>query len=293
MTLRSPFVASALLIASLAGAACDVRVGENGLSVDIAEGKAVEEWKGSYTLPAGSRVDVSNVNGPIEVVASTNAQIEIVAERTARAGSDEAARELLKAVEIKEEVSTDAVVIETVHQRSTGAFGRGRVNVNYTVKVPEGMQVTVRTENGGVRLAGVRGTFDAGTTNGGIRAVNLSGAIKAEVINGGIRVDMLRVEGPVELKSVNGGVTVGLPAGVNAELQARAVNGGVTVQDSFNITTTERERRRVAGRLNAGGPLISLETTNGGVRVSAADGTSSRTDGDDDDPQVEVIARER
>jgi hypothetical protein len=54
---------------------------------------------------------------------------------------------------------------------------------------------------------------------------------------------------------------------INAELEAAAVNGGVTTQDGLLLTASERTNKRVTGRLNKGGPTISVQTTNGGVRV--------------------------
>jgi len=46
-----------------------------------------------------------------------------------------------------------------------------------------------------------------------------------------------------------------------------AVNGGVSTQDGLPLTADDRTNKRVTGRLNKGGPRISVQTTNGGVRV--------------------------
>ena len=54
---------------------------------------------------------------------------------------------------------------------------------------------------------------------------------------------------------------------INAELEAAAVNGGVSTQDGLPLTADDRTNKRVTGRLNKGGPRISVQTTNGGVRV--------------------------
>ena len=44
--MRFPLVLAAAVLVS----ACDVRVGENGVSVGIIEGKATDEWVRTYTL---------------------------------------------------------------------------------------------------------------------------------------------------------------------------------------------------------------------------------------------------
>ena len=50
-----PIYLSALLVTAALGAACDVRVGENGVSVDVAGGKASNEWTRTYTISSGPR----------------------------------------------------------------------------------------------------------------------------------------------------------------------------------------------------------------------------------------------
>ena len=48
-----PNYLSALLVAAALGAGCDVRVGENGVSVDVGGGKASNEWTRTYTVAKG------------------------------------------------------------------------------------------------------------------------------------------------------------------------------------------------------------------------------------------------
>ena len=63
------------------GVACDVKVGKDGLSLDVASGKAADEWTRTYTLPKGGRLEIINVNGVIEVFPATGSQVEVVAKR--------------------------------------------------------------------------------------------------------------------------------------------------------------------------------------------------------------------
>jgi len=74
------------------------------------------------------------------------------------------------------------------------------------------------------------------------------------------------------MTTVNGGIRLEARPGLNATLEASAVNGGVMVRDGFPLQFTEREPRRVAGRINNGGSKIVLRTTNGGIVVGAGRG---------------------
>ena len=50
--------------------------------------------------------------------------------------------------------------------------------------------------------------------------------------------------------------------------------GGINVS-GLKLETTESTRRRVEGKLNGGGTLIDLRTTNGGIRVRARSSPSA------------------
>ena len=264
--MRRILALSALLV--LPG--CDIQVNDKGVSIDIAEGRATDEWSRRYTIAAGGSLEIGNVNGPIQVVPATAAEVEVTASRRVNAASTEQARAFLQAVEMVEETAPDRVSVQARVERGEegGAFGqRPQLHIEYLVKLPPGLNASFKTENGGVRLENVEGTLAAASTNGGVTSRGISGSFKASTVNGGLQIDMARVAGDVEVTTVNGGIRLELPAGVNGNLEARAVNGGVSVDDRFTLASAERERLRVSGRLNAGGPRIAAQTTNGGVRV--------------------------
>lgn len=264
-------VLPALLVVALAGAGCDVSVGDHGFSMDIASGKATDEWKRTYTVAAGGRLEIVNTNGIIEASPASGGQVEVRAERIAKASNDERAQELLKQLELREDVSPNRVRIET---RGPGIrIGRSSHEVRYYVRVPDGLAVQFETTNGAVRLENLKGQIVASTTNGGVRGRGLSGSVKATSTNGGVTIEMSSVTGDVELGTTNGGIRLELPADVKAALDARCVNGGISVSDELPFQG-EQTRRRVSGTLNGGGPRISVETVNGGVRISARSGNA-------------------
>ena len=58
------------------------------------------------------------------------------------------------------------------------------------------------------------------------------------------------------------------PTGSQASVTARVTNGGINTTGLDFQTTGEQTRRRFEGTLNGGGARVTLQTTNGGVRVS-------------------------
>jgi hypothetical protein len=251
------------------GIACDVKVGKDGdVSIDVASGKASDEWKRSYTLPKDGRLEIINVNGVIEVYPASGPQVEVVARREVRTRTDEEAKARLAKTEMVEDVGPNHVKIEMKANDQGVSFGpHGRVQIVYRVNVPAGLRTSFRTENGAVRLENSTGQITAASTNGPIVGRGLSGSVDASTVNGGIEIGLTSVNADSKIITVNGPATLTVPADIDAELDAAAVNGGVTTQDDLPLTARDRTNRRVTGRLNNGGPRIVVQTTNGGVRV--------------------------
>ncbi|MGE3273539.1 MAG: DUF4097 domain-containing protein [Vicinamibacterales bacterium] len=252
-------------------AGCDISVdGSGGFDLEFAAGKAQDEWTRSYDLAPGGQLELINVNGRITAEASDGAKLELTAVREARAMSDEAAQELLKEIEMREEVGDGRVRVEVRAPRMNGPKGH---EIKWTVKVPKGVHVDLRTVNGGVRLQGLDGDVRAHSTNGGVNGRGLRAtALEAGVTNGGVDIELAQApqSGTFELESVNGGVELALPADSRADISASCTNGGVSVSGLDIQHTEEQTRRRLEGRLNGGGARISLSTVNGGVRLRAS-----------------------
>lgn len=263
----------ALFLLSVLAAGCDINVGEHGFSMDVASGKAQDEWTRSYTIAAGGRIEVVNINGTITASPGDGPAVEVRAERVAKASNDEAARELLKKIEIVETKSGDAVRIETKVPKMS--WGRSGHEVKYWVKVPKGLAMNFETVNGGVRLENLDGQVVASTTNGGVKGHGLRGSVRAGTTNGGVEIDMADVTGEIDLETTNGGIRLRLPDRTKASLDARCTNGGISVDDSLAVETAEKSRRKFRGDMNGGGHRVSLETTNGGIRISSAAGEAS------------------
>ena len=271
MNIPSVRLVAAVALAGVIAAGCDVKVGDNGVSVDLARGQATDEWTRTYTLPAGGQLDIVNGNGPIEAIGTSGSQVVVRVERRVRAGLEETAADFLKKVEMREDVTPDRVRIEAIaDERALRGFGRARLDVRYFVQVPAGLTLSFRTSNGGIRLDDVDGRIVAVTTNGGITGNDLSGSVDMLAVNGGLQVGMASVSGDVKLSTTNGGVRLDLPRDARANLDASCVNGGINIDDEFNVDTSgEGARRRVSASLNGGGARITAATVNGGIRIRA------------------------
>jgi len=247
-----------LLVASFLASGCDVAL--SGFREEESD-----TWTRSYPLSPGGRVEIANTNGFIEVTAAAGSQVEVKAERVARAASKEGARQLLAKATIREEVSAD--VVKLTSERPQGGWGSGGVEIRYTVKVPDSARVALETTNGRIGVVNVTAGTKVGTTNGEIEGRGLAGAVKASTTNGSVELEMGNLSGDVEVETTNGSVTVRVPADAKATISTRWTNGGIDVDGGLKVETTEASKRRFDGRLNGGGPRIDVETTNGSITL--------------------------
>jgi len=143
-------------------------------------------------------------------------------------------------------------------------------SVAYELEVPRRAELRVDATNGGISVEDVRGRIDAHTINGGIQLGDVGGDIRGETVNGGLRVELAgdKWDGAgLDLKTVNGGVSLAVPSGFSGELDARTSNGGISVD--FPITVTGLlNRRQITATLGSGGPRIRLTAVNGGISIT-------------------------
>ena len=251
------------LPALLALTACDI------VTADF-RSEETSEWAKTYQLDANGRVEISNVNGKIDVQPGQGNTVEVRALKRAKGASPEGAKASLNRITIAEDASPSHVKIETKIDRGGGLFNGGSLQVEYTVRVPAGADVRFTTTNGSIALAGLKGRITAETTNGGVRAKDISGAIEASTTNGGVQVDLAQVaQGGARLECTNGGIRLNLPRDAKATISARIMNGGINTSDLPIETTGEVSRRKIEGRLNGGGPRIEIEGTNGGITIGS------------------------
>src|SRR6185369_15726438 len=105
-----------------------------------------------YPLATNGRLEIVNTNGSIQVDPAESAQVEVRAERIARAATQQGAKELQK-MEMREEASSDRVHVES--RQPTMAGFHGNIEVRYTIRVPHGVTVDLRETNGKVDVTGL------------------------------------------------------------------------------------------------------------------------------------------
>lgn len=232
-------------------------------------------WQGQ--VAQGNAIEIKGVNGNVRAEAAGGDQVEVVATKKARRSDTESVR--IQVVEHAGGVTICAVYPSSDAKRpnvcAPGKDGHMNVNnndvqVDFIVRVPQGVRFQGHTVNGEVEAQSLGADVEASTVNGSIH-VSTTGYAQASTVNGEIVATMGRAnwtEG-LEFETVNGGITLDLPATTSTELEAETLNGDITTD--FQMTVQGRfSKRHISGTIGSGGRRLSLKTVNGSIRVNRA-----------------------
>lgn len=227
-------------------------------------------------IEPGKAIEIKGVNGDIVAEASSTGEVEVTATKT---GADAAAVNI-EVVEHDDGVTICAVYpgpkASAPNECKPGKAGRMNVRnqkakVRFTVRVPAGVRFVGRTVNGKIEATSLASEVEAHSVNGGVR-VSTSEHARAKTVNAPIAVTMGKTgfSKPVELETVNGGITVDLPANTDADLEVRTVDGRIKTDLPLTVRG-EVSPRRLSATIGDGGPKLSLKTVNGAISLRQAE----------------------
>ncbi len=229
-----------------------------------------DRWTWRGRVAAGRAVEIRGVNGGIIAERAQGGDIEVSADKHGR--RDDPAEVTIEVIEHDGGVTICAVY---PGRRNRCAPGGGTNNVNnndvqvdFTVRLPANVRFEGRTVNGDVEALNLEGPADVETVNGSARVETASGEASAATVNGSVTALVRGTDGrgALRFRTVNGGITVSLPNGLNADLEAETVNGSISTD--FPVQVTGRlTRHRINGQIGQGGRSLRLETVNGSIRL--------------------------
>jgi len=200
-------------------------------------------------------------NGGISVKGANRTDILVRAMVQARGDSDSEARSLGSQIVVH--TSAGRVLADGPNDKNW--------SVSYEIFVPAKTNLTLTAKNGGIAVAKVESAIEFHTVNGGVSLSDVGGSVKGETVNGGVSVKLAgdRWQGQgMDVATTNGGVNLHVPEQFSASLDIATVNGGMNVR--LPNTQVQKGQHQMNVTVGAGGPLIRIRTTNGGVNVNGA-----------------------
>jgi hypothetical protein len=229
-------------------------------------GHACEVRDTRLPAPSGPLTVDASPNGGIQVEGWDQADVLVRAVVQTYGETDGDARQMLPSVHIN---AAGGRVTADGPDRNSSARRSGW-SVSFRIWAPRATALALAATNGGITVRSMRGESRFTTENGGVTLDDLSGQVVGTTRNGGVHVRLsgARWEGAgLDVETINGGVTLAVPASYSAALEVHTQNGGI--RTDIPMTVQGRVDRELRTTLGSGGPLLKLRTVNGGVRINA------------------------
>lgn len=241
-------------------------------------------WSGA--LERGQVLEVRGISGSITAERASGSAAEVVAEKHGRSSDfDE--------VEIRVDEQRDGVILCAVyHPERYDTEGcdlddrdRGRdedwrrereirVDVDFVVRVPEGVELVASQVSGDVEARDLRGDVTASSVSGDVH-VSTTGVAEAHTVSGSLDILMGSLDWTrLDFRTVSGDITLRLPESLSTDIAFESLSGDLDTDFDLRLEG-RRSRRWVGSRVrgtigDGGGRSLTLETVSGDVRLHKA-----------------------
>ena len=271
------------------------------VSLALAAPARADQWEKTYKLTGKPDLRVSSNDGSIELSSSSSQEIhvrvwtsgwrissdEVQIQRDAQTGNrvelevhvprsrwswgfNSIHREVRIEVTVPEESNLDLHTSDG-HVTARKVTGDIRIDTSDGHVTAEDLHGSVRihTSDGHIEGSGFDGTIDAETSDGHMRLRGRFDALKLHTGDGSITAEALagsKMTGEWSIRTSDGSVTLRLPEGFSAELDAHTGDG--TISSQLPITVSGAlNRSSLRGNINKGGPTLIVRTGDGSIRI--------------------------
>ncbi len=247
-----------------------------GVLATAAAAQQQNPFRWSGTLGSGQTLRVHAVSGDIDVEPATGNTVEVVAKKHGRTSD-------FDKVEVRVVKDGDGVTLCSVYYpkdnpdgcNMRGHHGWGdhdgaRVSVDYTVKLPEGVDFRANTVSGDVKARHLRSNVRASSVSGNV-TISTTGRARSSTVSGDIDVEMASLDWKeLSFNTVSGDVTLRLPKAFAAAVEFQSVSGDLNTD--FDITLEHPGHRlfgaNVHGTIGGGGDrTLKVKTVSGDLRI--------------------------
>lgn len=238
-------------------------------------------WNKHWSVGPNPELRINAGDAAVTVEASdTNAIDATLTTRGCSIGSS--------AVRVTEHQSGNSVEIDIKVPSMHFEFGNHSIRLQ--VRVPRELKANIHTGDGSIRLRGLHGPLRADTSDGSIQGDDIDGTLDANTGDGSIHItgrfdnaQLHTQDGSVELdarrgsrlqsdwrvQTGDGSVHVNLPPDLSADLELRTGDGHIRVDLPFTVSGAQNEHE-VRGKLNGGGPSLTIRTGDGSITVGSS-----------------------
>ena len=242
-----------------------------GVLSQNSSGEVRDEIRKSYELVPGSRVELSDINGAINIETSDTKTADVYIVRTG--GS----QEVLNRRKISVEADANGLRIRG-SKGDVGFFSclfGSNPSERITLKLPRQISLLTKGVNGSLVVGDLDGSVEVHGINGRVQIAGTSGSADFKGVNGNIVVGLKQLNGGgVSIGGVNGSIELRLNEGLNADLETHGMNGRV-MSELSEVEIVRSKRGSYSARIGNGGSMITANGINGNIRLTRAASTLS------------------
>lgn len=255
-----------------------------------------EKIKKEFIVSPNSVLAVYNIDGFIKVEGYAGNKVLIDVDKTISGKTNEILEEGKREFKLEFEQKGDSVIVyiaepwDSRPNRNRDRWNNDHRkilyhhNLNFTIKVPNSMNLVVSTiNNGDIAVSNVYGFMKASNINGGIDIKNAQKANEIHTINGDVKINYTTLP-PDNSKyyTLNGKLTAIFPNNLSADCEYKSFNGELftdfenveklpskvvkVIKENENGTTLKLSKGS-AFRIGNGGKNLKFETFNGNIYI--------------------------
>lgn len=241
---------------------------------------AADEWSKTYNVSGMPelRVETSDANIRVSTWDQSTIEAKVITSRY-KIGEG--------GIRVEEHQSGNSVSLEVRYPHHDFNFGWGDHRVDIIVQMPREGKVNLRTGDGKIELAGLKGEMVLHSGDGSENLDGVDGKLRASTSDGHIRangrfdeLDLKTGDGHVEVRAAtgstlttswrletgDGNVTLEVPGDLAADVDLHTGDGHIDLD--MPVTTTGKIRENdVRGKMNGGGSLLTIHTGDGSIHL--------------------------
>lgn len=250
------------------------------VSTLVALPASADEWTKTYNISgkADLRVETSDANIRVTTWDQNTIEAKVVTQRY-KIGED--------GIRVEERQNGDAVEIEVRYPHHNFNIEWGNHRVDIIIQMPREGRVNLRSGDGKIEIAGLKGEMDVHTSDGSENLDGVDGKLRASTGDGHIRasgrfdeLDLKSGDGHVEVRAAvgsslstgwrletgDGNVSLEVPGDLGADVDLHTGDGHIDLE--MPVTTEGKIREgEVRGKLNGGGGSLMIHTGDGSIHL--------------------------
>jgi len=239
-----------------------------------------DEWSKTYNISGRPelRIETSDANIRVTTWDQKTIEARVISSRY-KIGEG--------GIRVEERQTGDTVEIEVRYPHHNFSVEWGQHRVDVLVQMPREGKINLRTGDGKIELAGLKGDMDLHTGDGSINLDDVDGRLHATTGDGHIRAsgrfDELGLktgDGHVDVRANNGSalaagwrletgdgsVSLEVPGDLAADVDLHTSDGHIDL-DMPVATEGKIREHAIHGKLNGGGSLLTIHTGDGSIHL--------------------------